>query len=93
MSLYLDLESVRSPRVARQTCPNVSLHSAVITAHFLKIQNAKSSGRKAMSLLPAQLRFDNRVPVFDPEERSLRLVPLSQLDRMLTSMRSPIHPE
>ena len=35
-----------------------------------------------MSLLPAQLRFVNRVPVFDPEERSLRVVSLAQLDRL-----------
>ena len=45
-----------------------------------------------MSLLPAQLRFDTRVPVFDPEERSLRLVPLAQLDRLSIPKQSPVHP-
>ena len=44
-----------------------------------------------MSLHPASLRFNNSVPVFDPEERSLRLVPLAQLDRLLLPMRGPIH--
>ena len=46
-----------------------------------------------MNLLPLQLRFDNRVPVFDPEERSLRLVSLAQLDRLLIPKQSPIHPK
>ena len=46
-----------------------------------------------MSLLPASLRFDNRVPVIEPEERSLRLVPLAQLDRLLIPMRGPVHPK
>lgn len=44
-----------------------------------------------MSLLPAQLRSDDRVPVFDPEDGNLCLVSLSQLDRRFIPVRSRLH--
>ena len=40
-----------------------------------------------MSLLPKPLRGEDRVPVFDPEDRNLRLVALSQLDRTIIPLR------
>lgn len=42
-----------------------------------------------MNLLPKQLRGQKRVPVFNPEDYSLRLAALSQLDRSFTPLQSP----
>lgn len=37
-----------------------------------------------MTLLPAQLRSEERVPVFDPEDGNLALVSVFNLDRPMT---------
>ena len=43
-----------------------------------------------MNLLPSQLRPQTRVLVFDPEDRNLRLVAISQLDRPFQSHRKDL---
>ena len=44
-----------------------------------------------MTLLPKQLRGEERVPVFDPADCSLCLVAFAQLDRPFIPLQGPLN--